>query len=220
MRAGSFIVGVGVLITAGWTIGCDPPTAPSPRDSAVLGDVRTAASSGSPQSSVGPLSVGGPAPSASSSTSSSASSSSGVPAPSASATAGAPPLLDFATLATEATKLDGKRVRVVGTTFEGAFKLDGSEGTLTVKGKTCSRVKCLPGHSCCNDCASDVSLRGKELMGVRLVDPTGGGRFGCGGDDCSMTCTPAAGRYEAVGTFRLGQGGELDLEVETLTPLP
>lgn len=208
MRARSFIMGFGALIALlGATMGCDRPTSPATPVSA-SGDARAAGSG----SSGGPRS---PAPSASPSAPAN-------PSPSASATAGAPPLLDFATLANDAKALDGKRVRVVGTTFEGAFELGFSDGspTLSVKSKTCTLLACSSSKPCCNHCGSGLSLRGKELIGVRLVDKANPARFSCGGDECSMTCTPVAGRYEAVGTFRIGPGGELDLEVETLTPLP
>lgn len=208
MRARSFIMGFGVLIALLGTMGCDRPTSTATPVSASGGDARAAGSG----SSGGPRS---PAPSASPSAPAN-------PSPSASATTAAPPLLDFATLAKDAKALDGKRVRVVGTTFEGAFELGFSDGspTLSVKNKTCTLLECAPSKSCCNHCGSALSLRGKELIGVRLVDKANPTRFACGGDECSMTCTPVAGRYEAVGTFRIGPGGELDLEVETITPLP
>lgn len=213
MRARSFIMGLGVLITLGATMGCDRPTATPTTASASGGDARAVASA----SSGSTRSVGRPAPSATPSAPGTS-----TPPPSASGAAGAPPLLDFAKLATEAKALDGERVRVVGTTFEGAFELGYSDGspTLRVKNKTCTLLECSSSKPCCNHCGSALSLRGKELIGVRLVDKANPTRFSCGGDECSMTCTPTAGRYEAIGTFRIGPGGELDLEVETLTPSP
>lgn len=211
MRARSFMMGFGVLIALlGGTMGCDRPTSTATPVSASGGEARALGSASS-------ASATSPAPSATESAGGPSS-----PSPSASATAGAPPLLDLSTLATRAKSLDGTRVRVVGTTFEGAFELGYSDGspTLGVKHRTCTHLECSPSKPCCNRCGSAVSLRGKELIGVRLVDKSNSTRFACGGDDCSMTCTPVAGRYEAIGTFRIGPGGELDLEVETLTPLP
>lgn len=198
MRAWSIIVGCGALVAAGWTMGCDPPTVPRTPESAPDGAARPAdtASSGSPLSHGSPSSSG--------------------------ATAGAPPLLDFATLTKAARSLDRARVRVVGTTFEGTFELDFSDGrpTVRVMAKRCTRLGCSKASPCCNRCSSALSLRGTELVGVRLVDKAQPTRFSCGGNECSMTCTPGAGRYEAIGTFRLGPDGELDLEVETIDPLP
>lgn len=211
MRARSFMMGFGVVIALlGGTMGCDRSTSTATPVSASDGEAR-AVSSGSSASPKPPApsateSAGGPS----------------GPSPSASATTGVPPLLDFSTLATSAKSLDGKRVRVIGTTFQGAFELGYSDGspTLGVKNKTCTLLECSPSKPCCNHCGSALSLRGKELIGVRLVDKANPTRFACGGDDCSMTCTPVAGRYEAIGTFRIGPGGELDLEVETISPSP
>ncbi len=147
-----------------------------------------------------------------------------VSAPIASKPSAAPPLIDFATLANDAPTLDGKRVRVIGDVFEGGFTLTSDPGeapTLSVPSRSCTELECSPASPCCNRCGSAVSLRGTPFIGVRLVDKSDPRRFVCGGNECSMTCTPAkGGRYEAVGTFRFGPRGELDLEVETITPVP
>ncbi|MFO0548490.1 MAG: hypothetical protein U0271_08895 [Polyangiaceae bacterium] len=136
--------------------------------------------------------------------------------------ASAIPLLDLASLPKTAKAMNGKRVRVVGETFQGAFVLqfeNGEVASFEVKTQVCTLALCLPDHPCCNRCGSAVSLKGPELMGVRLVSgDENNPRFGCGGDSCSLTCSPAEGRYEAIGIFRLGSNGELDLVVESLSP--
>lgn len=144
--------------------------------------------------------------------------------PSASVAPSSIPLLDFSTLAKDAPSLSGKRVRVIGEVYQGSFQLrkepDGSL-TLAAPSQTCTQKECVDGTSCCNRCASAVSLRGNPLMGVRLVDKANPTRYSCGGNECSMTCTPAkGGQYEAIGIFRFGPNGELDLEVDSIRPLP
>lgn len=134
------------------------------------------------------------------------------------------PLLDFSTLAKDAPKLSGKRVRVIGEIFAGGFTLTTDRDgvlTLSTPGGTCTGDLCAKGFTCCDHCASDVSLMTIPLMGVRLVDKADPHRFMCTGSECSMTCNPPkGGRYEAIGIFRFGPQGELDLEVESIAPLP
>ncbi|MFO0553891.1 MAG: hypothetical protein U0271_36245 [Polyangiaceae bacterium] len=162
-----------------------------------------------------------------SSSASSASSVAGAPSSSPVATE---PLLDFATLPRDAKDLDGKRVRVVGEVFAGAFALlfddRGAANSFTIRMPVCTELECSEENPCCNRCGSAVSLRGDKLMGVTLVSKSASSRYACGGTGsdgsgakCSMDCTPKSGRYEAVGVFHLKPDGETQLEVERLTAL-
>ncbi len=191
---------------------------------AVCGSMMVAAAACDPQTAATRTAAPTPVQDTVSASATSEPSPAGGPSASASAKPSASaPLVDFATLGKDAASFDGKRVRVVGEVFAGAFILrhepDGS-ATLSAPSRTCTELECDPSTPCCNRCASAVSLRGNPLMGVRLVDKSNPTRFTCSGNECSMTCTPPKGRYEAVGTFRLGSNGELDLEVESITPVP
>lgn len=133
------------------------------------------------------------------------------------------PLLDFATLPANAKSLNGKRVRVIGEVFAGAFILafdkDGKATSFSIESQTCTELECSDDNPCCNRCNSAVSLRGKDLMGVTLVAPRVPQLYGCSGNNCSLECSPKAGRYEATGVLFIANGNEVQLRVDSMTAL-
>ena len=92
---------------------------------------------------------------------------------------------------------DGVTVTLSGSVvgLHSDFKFNGQAmSTTSIGGARCTLLGCGDDNPCCNRCSGEVSLQGDDRGQLILLR---GPDFGCGGDECNVTCTPA----EGPGTF-------------------